>query len=160
MSFVIIFIIIIAVLFATAYFTKRRFGVLGLALAAGGMLSTLWVGDLTPIIERAGVILIAPPLKSVVAASLILLPAVILLFSGPTYRQPLQRIIGAAAFAMLATALLLEPLGSALVIDGVGQQVYTFFVEYKIIIITAALILAIFDVLATKTPKHTDHSKH
>src|SRR5664279_5672953 len=102
MSFLVIFIIVIVSLFATAYFTKRRFGVLGLALSAGAMLSMLWVGDLTPIIERAGVILIAPPLKSVVAAALILLPAIVLLASGPTYRDPIHRIIGAIAFAMLA----------------------------------------------------------
>ncbi len=154
MSFVVIFVITIVLLFATAYFTKRRFGVLGLALTAGGMLSSIWVGDLTPIIERAGVILIAPPLKSVVAATLILLPAVILLFSGPVYRDPFHRIVGAVAFAMLATALLLEPLGSALVIEGPGKQVYEFFVHYKVLIITVSLILAIFDVLMTKTPRH------
>lgn len=154
MSFVVIFAILIVSLFATAYFTKRRFGVLGLALSAGAMLSTLWVGDLTPIIERAGVILIAPPLKSVVAAALILLPAVVLLASGPVYRDLPHRIIGAIAFALLATALLLEPLGSALVIEGPGQQVYAFVVHNKVLIITATLILAILDVLMTKTPKH------
>src|SRR5664279_826134 len=126
MSFVVIFIILIASLFATAYFTKRRFGVLGLALSAGAMLSMLWVGDLTPIIERAGVILIAPPLKSVVAVALILLPAAVLLVRGPSYHDPVHRVIGAIAFALLATALLLEPLGSALVIEGPGQQVYDF----------------------------------
>src|SRR5664279_4006952 len=154
MSFVVIFIILIASLFATAYFTKRRFGVLGLALSAGAMLSVLWVGDLTPIIERAGIILIAPPLKSVVAVGLILLPSVVLLVKGPSYHDPIHRIIGATAFAMLATALLLEPLGSALVIDGPGQQIYDFVVHNKVLIITVTLILAIIDVLMIKTPKH------
>lgn len=160
MSFVVIFVIIIASLFATAFFTKRRFGVLGLALAAGGMLSSLWVGDLTPIIRNAGLVIVAPPLESVVAAALILLPAVILLFSGPTYRDTFHRIVGALAFAMLATALLLEPLGSALVIEGVGRQVYDFFVEYKVIIITVTLVLAIIDVLMTRTPRHHPSAKH
>lgn len=159
MSFVVIFVIIIAVLFATAYITKRRFGVLGLALTAGGMISALWVGDLTPIIRNAGFIIVAPPLESVVAATLILLPAVILLFSGPTYRDTFHRVVGSIAFAMLATALLLEPLGSALVIEGIGRQVYDFFVQYKVVIITVTLILAIIDVLMTRTPKHSS-TKH
>src|SRR3954465_8231908 len=120
MSFLIIFLIIIGILFATAYFTKRRFGVLGLALAAGAMLSTLWVGDLTPIIAQAGIVLVKPPLESVVSAALILLPALLLLSSGPSYKSQVQRLVGAGAFAVLAAALLLDPLGSALVIDGVG----------------------------------------
>jgi len=153
MSFVIIFLIIIASLFATAFFTKRRFGVLGLALAAGAMLSTLWVGDLTPIIAQAGIIIVQPPLRSLVATGLVLLPALLLLSSGPTYKNLYQRIIGSLAFAMLATALLLEPLGAALVIEGVGKQVYDFFVHNNVIIVTVCLVLAIVDLMLAKLPK-------
>jgi hypothetical protein len=154
MSFLIIFLIMIAALFATAFFTKRRFGVLGLALAAGSVLATLWVGDLTPIIAEAGIAMVRPPLSSVISAGLVLLPAVLLLASGPTYKLLPQRIIGAAAFAILATALLLEPLGSALVIDDTAKPVYEFFVQNRAIIITAGLALAILDLLVAKTPKH------
>jgi hypothetical protein len=161
MSFVVIFLIFIGLLFATAFFTKRRFGVLGLALAAGAMLSNLWVGDLTPIIANAGIIIVKPPLESIVSAGLILLPALLLLSSGPTYKSMLQRVIGSAAFAILAIALLLEPLGSALVIDGIGKPVYDSFVQYKVIIITIALVLAILDLLVTKSSKRRkEHSDH
>lgn len=153
MSFVTIFLILIGALFALAFGTKRRFGVLGLALAAGAMLSTLWVGNLTPIIASAGIVLIKPPLESVVSALLILLPALLLLSSGPVYKTMRQRIIGATAFATLAIALLLEPLGSALVIDNTGKPVYDFFIHYKAIIVTVGLVLAIFDLLATKSSK-------
>jgi hypothetical protein len=158
MSFLIIFLIVIALLFAAAFFTKRRFGVLGLALAAGAILSSLWVGDLTPIIAQAGIIIVKPPLESVVAATLTLLPALLLLSSGPSYKLMPQRIIGATAFAVLATALLLEPLGSALVIDSVGKPVYDFFMRHSTTIITACLILAILDLFVAKTPKH--HKEH
>ena len=153
MSFLIIFLIVIGLLFALAFFTKRRFGVLGLALAAGAMLSTLWVGDLTPIIASAGFVLVKPPLESVVSAVLILAPAVLLLFSGPTYKTMRQRVIGAAAFAMLSTALLLQPLGSALVIDITAKPVYDFFTQYSAVIITAALVYAMLDLLVTKSPR-------
>lgn len=158
MSFLVIFLLVIGFLFTLAFFTKRRFGVLGMALAAGAMLSTLWVGDLTPIIARAGIIIVKPPLGSVVSAGLILAPALILLASGPTYKTMRQRIIGATAFAILAISLLLEPLGSALVIDGIGRTVYDFFVKYHAIIITAALGFALLDLLVTKTPRaHKEH---
>ncbi len=159
MNFLIAFLVVIAALFVLAYFTRRRFGVLGLALAAGAMLSTLWVGDLTPVIANAGVVLIKPPLHSVVAAGLILLPAVLLLFSGPTYKSSMQRIIGAIAFALLATALLLEPLGAALGIDGQAQSIYDTLVKYHTYIVTVALAYAVFDLLLTKTPRHRRKEK-
>lgn len=158
MSFLIIFLIVIGVLFATAFLTKRRFGVLGLALTAGALLSTLWVGDLTPVIAQAGFVLVKPPLSSVVSAGLILLPAVLLLASGPTYKALPQRILGAVAFAVLAIALLLEPLGSALVIDSTGKPVYDFFVANRAAVITLCLVLALIDLLVVKTPRHRkDH---
>ena len=160
MSFLVIFLCIIVLLFLAAYFTKRRFGVLGLALATGALLSTLWVGDLTPIIAQAGIILIKPPLQSVVSAGLILLPALLLLSSGPSYKSQIHRIIGSLAFAVLAIALLLEPLGSALVIDKVGQPVYEFFVDNRVVIITACLVLAIIDLFMTKTPKRHHKETH
>jgi hypothetical protein len=158
MSFLVIFLIVIGLLFAASFFTKRRFGVLGLALAAGALLSSLWVKDLTPVIANAGFVIVKPPLTSLVSAALILAPALLLLSSGPTYKSLVQRVIGAVAFAILATSLLLEPLGSALVIEGVGKTVYDFFVSYHAIIVTAGLVLAMLDLLITKTPKH--HKEH
>ena len=157
----VIFLIVIALLFAVVFFTKRRFGVLGLALAAGAMLSTLWVGDLTPIIANAGIQIIKPPLSSVVSAALILLPALLLLSSGPTYKSTIQRVVGSLAFAVLAIALLLEPLGSALVMDTTGKPVYEFFVRYRAVVVTAGLIFAVVDLLFTKTPhRHHKDKEH
>jgi hypothetical protein len=153
MTFTIIFLLLIALLFGVAFFRKRRFGILGLALAAGAMLSALWVGDLTPIIAQTGFVLITPPLESVVAATLTLLPAMLLLSNGPIYHSTLQRVIGASLFAILATTLLLEPLGSALIINGTGKEVYDFFVANRVVIITVCLAVAIIDLLFTKTPK-------
>ena len=161
MSSVVVFLIVMASLFALAFFTKRRFGVLGLALAAGAMLAGLWVGDLTPVIAQAGFVLVKPPLQSVVAASLTLLPAILLLFSGPTYKAMPQRVVGALAFAVLAMELLLDPLGSALVIEGAGKSVYDYMVAYKTLFITIGLVLAVLDVFMTRTPGHSKTSgKH
>lgn len=157
MNIVIIILIVIALLFLTAYFTKRRFGVLGLALCAGSLLSAMWAADLTPFIrEYAGVQLIAPPLANVVSVCLVLLPAVLLLFSGPSYHTFWQRALGAAAFALLATSLVLQSLGAGLMLDPTGKQVYDFLLENRNIIITAAIAYALFDLLMLKTPKKKD----
>ena len=153
MTFVTIFLLLLAGLFALAFFTRRRFGVLGLALVAGAMVSNLWVADLTPVVAQAGLVLVKPPLESVVAASLTLLPAILLLMSGPSYHPGWQRTLGALLFAVLAAVLLLEPLGSALIIEGPGKQLYDFFVYNHVIIITACVAMALLDLLLTKTPK-------
>ena len=160
MNVAIVFGIVLALLFGLAFVTKRRFGVLGLALAAGAMLSSLWAQTLTPVIAHAGFTVERPPLLTVVSVGLVLLPAVLLLFSGPSYRELPMRVIGAFAFAALAVALLIEPLGSALVLQDEGKVVYDFFANNRVYIVTGGLILALFDILATRTSKHRRSSKH
>lgn len=153
MSFLVIFLGIIAVLFSVAFVTKRRFGILGLALIAGAYMSAFWVGDLTPIIAGVGIETVTPPLESVVSAGLIIVPAALLLLSGPTYPAGSRRLFGALLFAVLASTLLLEPLGSALIIDGLGKQVYAFLFDNRTTIVTICLVIALLDIVATKTPR-------
>lgn len=153
MNIVVIILVVIALLFLTAYFTKRRFGVLGLALCAGSILSAMWAADVTPLIRDAGIELLSPPLSTVVAVCLVLLPAVLLLFSGPTYAKKAPRIIGAAAFALLATSFVIGAFGDGLNLDASGQQVYDLLVANRNYIITAAIAYALFDILTLKTPK-------
>ena len=78
------------ILFALAFFMKRRFGVLGLALTAGSLLSMYWTDAVQAFLEQQGITSVAPPLSGVVAISLALLPAILLLFSGPTYSNKTQ----------------------------------------------------------------------
>lgn len=157
MSFIIAFAILGAALFALPFLTKRQFGMPGLALAAGAMLASLWVGDVTPLIAQAGVVIIQPPLESIVTVALTILPAVLLLPASPSASTPFQRIIGSALFALLAVALLLPAIHSALVIDESGMPVYEFFAQNRAAIVTIGLMAALFDILAkkrTKAPKH------
>jgi hypothetical protein len=65
-----------------------------------------------------------------------------------------QKLVGSAAFALLALAFLLQPLGSALVIEGDGQKVYDFLVNYRTWIVTGGIVFALFDLLAIKSPRH------
>ena len=160
MNVAIVFVIVLVLLFAMAYFTKRRFGVLGLALAAGSMLSGLWAAQLTPFVRDAGLVVQNPPLITVVSVVLVLLPALFLLFSGPTYHDTPKRFIGALLFAALAFALLIEPLGSALVLQDEGRAVYEFFSSNRVYIVTLGLILAILDLLGVHTSRAHKPSKH
>ena len=160
MNVAIVFIVVLLLLFGLAYATKRRFGVLGLALAAGSMLSELWADKLTPLVAEAGVIVERPPLITVVSVTLVLLPAILLLFSGPSYREMPMRLLGAFLFAALAFALLIEPLGSALVLQGEGKQVYDIVSDNRVYIVTAGLILALFDLLGTHTARRSHSAKH
>lgn len=154
MNVALVFAVVLVLLFMLAFLTKRRFGVLGLALAAGAMLSSLWAESLTPIFVNAGVVIEKPPMITVVSVALVLLPAVLLLFSGPSYKDMPMRLGGAFLFSALAVALLVEPLGSALVLTGDSKTVYNFFVENRVYIVTAGLILALLDILMTRTSKH------
>ncbi|MES2876702.1 MAG: hypothetical protein V4678_04510 [Patescibacteria group bacterium] len=160
MNVAIVFFIVLLSLFGLAYFTKRRFGVLGLALAAGSMLSELWAVELTPLVRDAGLVVQNPPLITVVSVVLVLLPVAFLLFSGPSYRGSAQRVIGAFLFAALAFALLIEPLGSALVLQGEGRIVYDFFVENQVYIVTIGLVIAVFDLLGAHSAKAAKSARH
>ncbi|MDX2776536.1 hypothetical protein PV379_04185 [Streptomyces caniscabiei] len=157
MSFMVAFAIIVAALFALPFFTKRRFGLPGLALAAGAMLAALWVGDVTPLIAQAGVVIVQPPLESIVTVVLTLLPAVLLLPTSPGASSSLQRLGGSVAFALLAVALLLPAIHSALVIDQTGMPVYEFFAQNRAAIVTIGLVAALFDILMKKRAKSAKH---
>jgi hypothetical protein len=159
MSSLIVVGLLFAVLFLLSFLTKRRFGVLGLALAAGSLLGLNWTDTLTPFIEKQGVTLVAPPLSTVVQSALILGPPLILLAGGPTYSKLFWRIAGSLAFAALAIIFLLDTIGGALQLDGPGLEAYRFLHAYRSIIIVVGLIAAIVDVFFTRKPKGKDKKK-
>jgi len=150
---IIIFAVIAIALFAGAFFSKRRFGTLGLALTAGATLSSIWAYDAGLVISSIGVVP-EGPLPNAIALSIVtILPAVLLFFQGHTYKNPLARILGSFFFTVLALAFLVEPIGSAMSLTGVGQTVYAFIVTNKTSIISVGVIFAVVDLLVTKVPK-------
>lgn len=140
---------ILGLLFLMPFAANRRFGVLGLALAAGSLLSSNWTGTLTPFIEQQGVVIVAPPLGIIVATGLILAPAATLLFSGPSYHAMWQRIVGSLAFTLLALAFLVDPLKLALQLEGPGLGFISTVDKYASIVIVAGIIGAVVDILFT-----------
>lgn len=157
MTFLVIFGLIVAAFFAVIFFTKNRIGIPILAMSAGAMLASMWVGNLTPLIANAGIVIVQPPLESLVVAAMTLLPAVLLSARGSSYSALYERLFGGVVFALFSITLLLPAIGSALVVDATARPVYDFFVQYRTIIVTIGLVAAVFDLLFLKVPKHAKH---
>ena len=89
-----------------------------------------------------------------------ILPSVILLFHGNTYKKVISRITGALLFTMLAFAFLIEPLGHMLVLNGVSAVVYQFLNEKQTLMIGVGLILAVVDLFLTKPALNLSEKRH
>lgn len=151
MEIAIIIFAIVLILFVCAYVTKRRFGVLGLALATGYVLSKLWETNITELVTQSGVEfdLISP--VTAVTLGMILLPSVVLLFGGPTYKTKRGRLVGSLLYAVLAVVFSLDALQYTLVLIGPGKQVFDVLVQYQQLILTAALAGAVVDIMHART---------
>ncbi len=161
MNVVLIFGLLALALFGSAFVMRRRFGLLGLALAAGSILSGLWGYDAGLVVSSLGIFPSGPLTTAVTLAAIVLLPAVLLLFHGYTYKNMVGQIIGALLFTLLALAFLVEPLGHALILEGTGVDVYTWLVNNRQIIIGIGMVLAVVDLFFTKPAHMADkRSKH
>ena len=156
-----ILIVFVVVLWLLAFLTKRRFGVLGLALTAGAFLSSLWSRDMVTILDSFGLSFATLSTAGFVAIAIVLLPAFLLLFSGPSYRSTRARIVGATLFAVLAVTLIAVPLERAIPLDGVGRTVFDFIDKYSVYIITGGVILSLLDILGIHASRgHERKGKH
>ena len=146
---IIICLVVVVALFSASFITKRRFGLLGLALAAGSLLSGIWGYDAGLIASGLGFPSNANT-TAVVLAAIVLLPSVILLFHGSAYKSIIGRLVGAGLFTILALAFLIDPLGHILMPQGAGADVYNWLVNNKNLIIGCGLIIAVVDLFLTK----------
>lgn len=151
MTALIILAFLVATLFALAYTTRRRFGVLGLALLAGSYLAATWTDTVTPAVEQAGVVIAAPPLTTIVAFGLTLLPALVLFINSPVYSSKRSKLIGSLVFSLFAVVLLIQPLGNALVIDETSQDLFHWVDANYTLLVTVGLLAAIGDLFLAKT---------
>ena len=153
MAAFILFMLLWVGLFSLAFFTKRRFGMLALALAAGALLSANGADSLTPFIEQQGVILKEPPLSVLVQTSLTLLPVFLLLINAPKYGELRWRLLGSLGFALLGFTFLLPPITDSVLLEDVGLDVYGFFHTYQSLIIVLGMTGAVIDIMLTKKTK-------
>jgi hypothetical protein len=150
---IIVFSILAVVLFAAAFVTKRRFGLLGLALAAGSILSEIWNTDAGLIVSATGLVPRGPLTDTVTLSLLVLLPPIILLFHGTTYKTVIPRIFGSLLFALLALAFLVQPLQYSLVLDGFGAEAFRWLEANRVLIISIGMVIAVVDLFLTN-PAH------
>lgn len=148
-----VIVIIAAILFALAFVSKRRFGILGLGLAAGTLLSTYWTGTVSNFLTQQGITLVAPPLSAVVATGLLFGPPLLLLASGPSYSKLLARVIGGVLFAAMGTIFILPILTSALVADAKTMEVLRLADQYGRSIVALLIAYAVFDVMLAHSRK-------
>jgi hypothetical protein len=150
MIVVAIFAALAVALFLGAFMSKRRFGLLGLALTAGATLSNIWSYDAGLVVSSTGLVPDGPLTNAIALSLIVLLPAIVLLFHGYTYKENAARVIGSLLFMMLALAFLVEPIGFALPLQGVAADVYNWLVANKELIISIGVVLAIIDLFFTK----------
>ena len=151
MDVVIIIAAAALVLFALAYATKRRFGVLGLALAAGYVLSRLWEQDIPTLVSSTGIEFEAVSPVTIATLLVILLPSIVLLFGGPTYKTKRGRLIGSVLYAVLAVVFSLGALEYSLVLMGQGREVFEFLLANQQYILTLALAGAVIDIMHARS---------
>ena len=158
MDVFIVYVVVVMALFVGSFVTKRRFGLLGLAIAAGSILSGICSYGVELMVNGAG-FPSGPLTTAVVQSMIIILPAGVLLFHGYTYKTLFGRVIGAGLFATLATAFLIEPLGHVLMPHGLGANIYNWLVDNRDMIISVGLTLAVLDLFTTKPVQLAD-KKH
>ena len=157
MSVVVIFAAIALALFALSFVSRRRFGLLGLALATGSILSNLW-GDNASFVVSALGFRSSPITTAITLSAIVLLPSILLLFHGYAYKSFVGRAIGALMFTLVALAFLVQPLGYALMLQGFGASAYSWLVQNKDLIISFGMIFAVVDLFFTK-PAHLAEKK-
>lgn len=154
-----VFAILAALLFLGSFFTKRRFGLLGLALTAGATLSTIWDYEAGLIVAGLGIVPEGPLTNAVTLSIIVLLPATLLLFHGYSYKRLPGRIVGSLLFAVLALAFLVEPIGYALPLEGVGADIYRWLMQYRELIISVGVVAAVIDLFFTKPAALVESNK-
>lgn len=160
MSVAILFGVIVAVIFAAAFVSSRRFGPLALALAAGFLLAEWWSNWLGSILDGFGMELDWLPNGVIAVLLLLLAPLFALLASGPKYQKKHMKIVSAAGIAFLAAALLVMPLGKFMSLDGQALESYKMFAGAWRYIATTGLVLGVVDLFLAHTASGRSSKKH
>ena len=160
MSVAILFGVIVAVIFAAAFVSSRRFGPLALALAAGFLLAEWWSNWLGSILDGFGMELDWLPNGVIAVLLLLLAPLFALLASGPKYQKKHMKIVSAAGIAFLAAALLVMPLGKFMSLDGQALEFYKMFAGAWRYIATTGLALGVVDLFLAHTASGRSSKKH
>lgn len=145
-------------LFAGSFFSKRRFGLLGLALTAGYVLAGLWHDTAEFMISALGILPDGVVTSFAATMVLLLFPALLLFFHGYTYKSVTGRLVGSTLFTFLAIAFLATPMAKALVLDSMALQVFGWIEANANTVIGIGVMMAVFDIFLSK-PAGFSHKK-
>ena len=102
-SATIIIAILLLALFLLAFITGRRFGILGLGIAAGTLLATQTLLPLETVFQLFQQYLGGISPAQATAILLLLAPSILLMFSGgPKYHSKKMRLLGALLYTIMA----------------------------------------------------------
>lgn len=150
-------------LFLASFITKRRFGVLGLGLSAGVVLSQYAGGMLAQQLKVLPLGFSVDNYQALATIILIILPVVFLLIGGPVYSNRRSSILGSVGFVVMATALIIGPF-SALVPaeDRTTREFIVMVMNRQSTIIVVGMVLALVDIFLVHgaAAKHLKASKH
>lgn len=155
MTYLIVLGLYFGILFVFGFLSRRSLGVPSLALAAGAVIANLWTESLTPYVAQAGLVVVKPPLTSIVAVTLTLLPALVVMVKSPKVASHRHSILGSLVFATLGVMLTYAAFSNAVVLDEGSKQVVKQIFSYEKIMTTVAIVVAIVEVLA-----HRPHRPH
>ena len=159
MTYLIVLGFYLAILFLIGFFSRRSMGYPALALTAGSIIATLWTDSLTPVVAQAGIIVVQPPMTSLVAVALTLLPALVVMARAPKVASRHHGWFGSLVFAVLAVMLTYAAFSNAVVLDAGSEEIVKQIFTYQAVITTTAIVLAILDILFYKKPHSRDHNK-
>lgn len=155
----IIVIAIAVVLFGLVFFSRRRFGMLGLALAAGVTVASMWGADAGVVLSSVGVLPSGQSTDAIAIAALTMLPALLLLTKGKKTKKVGLKVFSGVLFVVMSLAVLVEPLTSMLPLDATGVVIYSTLLQYQSLIISAGIVVAVFDILFARSPKPAPDAK-
>lgn len=157
MTYLLLLGLYMVALFIIAWLSHRSLGVATLALAAGALLATIWTDSLTPIVAETGIVIVRPPLTSIVSVILTLLPAVLVMVRSPKVSSRSRGVVGALLFAILGVMLTYGAFSNAVVLDEASKSYVRNIVKYQNIAITACVTCAVFEVLFYRRPHTRSH---
>ncbi len=158
MTYLIVLGFYLAILFLLGFFSRRNMGYPALALTAGSIIATLWTDSLTPVVAQAGIIVVQPPLTSLIAVALTLLPALVVMARAPKVSGRHHGWFSSLVFAVLAVMLTYAAFSNAVVLDTGSAEIVKQIFAYQAVITTASIVLALLDVLFYKKPH--SYEKH
>ena len=159
MTYLIVLGLYFAILFALGWMSRRSMGFPALTLAAGAIIADLWTDSLTPVVAQTGIVLIKPPLQSLVAIALTLLPALVVMIRAPKMASKHHGWFGSLVFAVLGVMLTYGAFSNAVVLDEGSKEVVRQIFSYEAIIITVAILCSIAEVFLYRKPRVNDKRK-